>query len=254
MRMRLPRQSMKALCGLIGLAAAIVTLGFAGVSCTSGESRPPVTPSPSSGRYSATPSPVAHSADGCPVAGNACDATTELLVLLKEGHPELVNHVLLSDFECPGPQATGLGGPWPLCDGAPSGEVRRGFKLTFYAEPVTVSAERLRTFYLDRLSDAGTQDTDWSVRSIACEETREACDASFLLTFGLVAADGQLASLSAALLFEVRLDAGATWMITRAMLPYLSPELASPFLFGGAPGADTGFFTRGFGEFLPWQP
>lgn len=66
----------------------------------------------------------------CPVAPEACAFALRLNGLLAHGDVDAVARLLRpEEVECPGPTPMGLGGPYPLCDGALPGERRMGAKI-----------------------------------------------------------------------------------------------------------------------------
>ena len=68
----------------------------------------------------------------CPIAANACSFASQLARHVLEGDGEAVMSSSKSTFyECPGPDAAAIGPPFPLCEGAPAGEVRAGFPSTW---------------------------------------------------------------------------------------------------------------------------
>jgi hypothetical protein len=169
----------------------------------------------------------------------------------------LIERFRFSEFVCLGPDSAGQGhgAPYPLCDGAAPGEFRTGFRLGFYAEPVTVSAADLASFYLPLISDANTPGMDWQVRTIACELESAGCTRAFKLVFGMAERGSQLADPAAGLVFDVRFDSTDSWAITAALLLQgFTSATAEPFLYGGLPGAAEEWVSPGFGEFQPWQP
>jgi hypothetical protein len=73
----------------------------------------------------ATPTAIA----ACPVAGDACAFANQMAQAVLEGDGDGVfSSASLTSYTCPGPNG-GLGGPFPLCDGAAPGEQRAGFPI-----------------------------------------------------------------------------------------------------------------------------
>lgn len=67
--------------------------------------------------------------DPCPVAVEICDFAAGLQRLISTADVEALGALVQpSDFVCPGVEP-GAGGPFPLCDGAPEGEVRQGVRV-----------------------------------------------------------------------------------------------------------------------------
>lgn len=64
----------------------------------------------------------------CPVEQAACDFAQKVAAAITAADVVQLNALSAPEqFECLGPVAGGLGGPYPLCDGSVAGEVREGF-------------------------------------------------------------------------------------------------------------------------------
>jgi hypothetical protein len=79
----------------------------------------------------------------CPITADACALAEQVEGWLRAGDVgALVAHLASREYECPGAEPQGLGGPFPLCDGATADERRSGHVLGFYqSEGVVISTE-----------------------------------------------------------------------------------------------------------------
>jgi hypothetical protein len=96
----------------------------------------------------------------------------------------LISVTEVKEYECPGPEPSGLGGPFPLCDGATPGELRSGYLTARRAsEGAVLSQEGYREVLRQRITarDPAASDEygpgEWRLYSLGCLEP-QADDAS----------------------------------------------------------------------------
>ena len=91
-----------------------------------------------------------------------CNLAESLEVALQEGNYDaIVELVQQREETCPGGQPQGAGGPFPLCDGAPQGEVRNGYQVgRRYSEGAIVGGEGLAMFIEGFVNAASPDVTD----------------------------------------------------------------------------------------------
>jgi hypothetical protein len=88
----------------------------------------PTAPRASTATATASRTPT-QTAEACPIAAEACSFAAQIAQNVLEGDGDAVISSAQSTlFECPGPNG-GLGDPFPLCDGAATGEMRAGFPM-----------------------------------------------------------------------------------------------------------------------------
>jgi len=116
-------------------AIGLTLLALFSTACESDEdpqATSTVSPTPASRASSTstvTSTPDYGAPDPCPVAVEICDFATELQRLISTADVDDLDALLQpSDFVCPGLEL-GAGGPFPLCDGASAGDVRKGFPI-----------------------------------------------------------------------------------------------------------------------------
>src|SRR5215208_3526470 len=67
----------------------------------------------------------------CPVEPDACEFVRSVVVALDSGDRSALLPLLATEeVVCPAPDSGGLGGPFPLCDGAAEGERRVGVPIS----------------------------------------------------------------------------------------------------------------------------
>ena len=99
-------------------------LGLLAVACDSNPEPPTTTPAPPDATSVKTPVDP----EACPIARDACDFAEEIVEGIVNADTAKLDALSAPEqFECFGPVAGGLGGPYPLCDGSVAGEVRDGF-------------------------------------------------------------------------------------------------------------------------------
>lgn len=80
----------------------------------------------------------------CPAQAAVCDFSLRLADAIARADFEALRGMMQpSEYTCPGPTPGGLGGPYPLCDGAGSGESRSGMRVYYLNSHGTVAAEPL---------------------------------------------------------------------------------------------------------------
>ncbi|MGE3411434.1 MAG: hypothetical protein AB7L91_04345 [Dehalococcoidia bacterium] len=178
---------------------------------------------PTAGR--ATPSATATStatlaASPCPIAPDACSFMSQAAQHVVEGDSAAVVSLSKSKpFTCPGPNG-GPGGPFPLCNGAPTGEIRLGFPIrriggepgaVVEADIVRLVAEwtaRTEPSLSDEFGDGGAR-----AYSVACPKTgpeeSRGCGEQFSLIFsGLSPGASAGEVLRTVLVVDVRREQG----------------------------------------------
>ncbi len=117
-------------------------------------------PSRSDGDPTAVPSSVA--ALACPLVRDACALAAFLQTRLASGDLESVATAnRIESFTCPGTPAQGIGGPFPLCDGAFGGEKRLGVQMNRrYSEGFVVSPEEYQRILRQLLQAADANASD----------------------------------------------------------------------------------------------
>jgi hypothetical protein len=95
---------------------------------------------------SATAAPSPPGLVGCNLDAEVCAfAATLNRWLLTPDVDAILARTAPEQFECPGPRPQGLGGPYPLCDGAAPGERRSGYTVVrLQSEASVVSAQGYR--------------------------------------------------------------------------------------------------------------
>jgi hypothetical protein len=93
------------------------------------------------------PTPAATATD-CPVNGAVCSLAEKLATALQAGNYNAIVDLMQSrEHVCPGGSPQGSGGPFPLCDGASTGEVRSGYQLSRrYSEGYIVGRDGVIAF------------------------------------------------------------------------------------------------------------
>jgi hypothetical protein len=103
----------------------------------------------------------------CPVDDRVCGVASEVEDILASGDADVfIEHFEERQFECPGPESTGKGEPFPLCLGASAGELRSGYLFLNDSTGTVVSSLWLRD-HLSKLSDASSH-YHWRVHAIGC--------------------------------------------------------------------------------------
>ena len=178
-----------------------------------------VRPSEALASVTALPLPSAEGQFDCRRYTSACSAIEDLARLVSLGSPRLADHLLLSDYICPGGTPQGIGGPYPLCGSAQTGETRRGY-LDY--NDVQGFVNPLSTFTLDmsRVGDDTTKGFDWRPRTISCRAP--SCE-RIMITFGQQ--DGPNLVSDGFLSFDVTVTASGDWRIN---------FLVSAFIVGDA--------------------
>lgn len=120
----------------------------------------------------------------CPVDATTCAVAERFISAWKAKDVDaLMAMAKPLPTSCPVPPWTGLGGPYPLCDGATiDGEVREGFVWSSGTHGGLESREALR----QRLAGASAVEEERALLTIGCAvgEGTNACEGNFVLTFG----------------------------------------------------------------------
>ena len=121
------------------LPAVLSILATLCISCSSLKPSPTATPVPPTSTATLltaatpaapTPLPSVDCPDLAEIPTAVCEFSLEIERLAVAGDVDAFAALMEEvEFECPDPNATGLSGPTPLCDGAPEGEHRFGYRL-----------------------------------------------------------------------------------------------------------------------------
>ncbi|MGE0228354.1 MAG: hypothetical protein AB7I38_04790 [Dehalococcoidia bacterium] len=192
---------------------------------TAGAERTPTAAAatPTAGR--ATPSATATStatlaASPCPIAPDTCSFMSQVAQHVVEGDSAAVVSLTRSTpFTCPGPNGE-PGGPFPLCNGAPTGEIRLGFPIrriggepgaVVEADIIRLVAEwtaRTEPSLSDAFGDGGARAYSVACPKVGPEESRS-CGEQFSLVFsGLSPGASAGEVLRTVLVVDVRRDQG----------------------------------------------
>lgn len=238
---------------LVVVAAGIAGCGGGDPASSGGASTTvsPTTPSSVPSNASSSTPPASSVPDGtfdCGDYPHQCGAIDQLSKLLAEGSPDLRLRLVTTDRTCPGPAPEGLGGPYPLCNGASPGETRAGF--TFYndVQGFAVSTDRAGSD-LSQAADLNTEGFDWRPQTVACKTVD--CW-SVMVTFGLQRTDNSLAGDSI-LSFELDISGDGTWMVTYYVTAFIVGD-ANVLLNGGTiTGEPKHSAFSGYSRFLVWR-
>src|SRR5206468_3468445 len=106
-------------------------------------------------------------APDCPVEPDACDFVRRVVDALASNDPAaLLPRLAPEEAVCPEPGSGGLGGPFPLCDGAAAGETRWGVPISRInseggmIRPEDVAREVMPDFNGPRPGTIGCAETD----------------------------------------------------------------------------------------------
>lgn len=196
--------------------------------------------------------PGATPEDGCPVADDVCAfAAAVNRAVQSSDFGALVSSARAQEYACPSPRPQGLGGPYPLCDGAVSGETRSGYEVAYLSsEGVVVDARGLQEA-LDRW--AGSADPSASdafggggshLYAVGCATGGEACGDRFSLVFSQLRS-GVPARIELILYFE-QAQVGQAQLVWTAIGPLLEPSQQQVALSGGS--------TQDFLSLQGWPP
>lgn len=149
-----------------------------------------------------TPTVSAGASIDCPVEAVVCEFATSIDEWIQGGDVELIVASTRSkEFECPGPSPSGLGGPFPLCDGSTKGERRVGHEvLRRHSEGSVIQEAELGPFLRRVLADASSAASDrfgpgnYILYSVGCRGTKggeaSSCSEKFTVVFSGIH-DGQ---------------------------------------------------------------
>jgi hypothetical protein len=237
------------------LLAIVTLLAFAmsGTACgdddTDGSATdtPVVSASPTPG---VAASPTAGQRAACPVdAAAVCDEAKPIADALLLGDVDgVMAFAAPQAYTCPSPDVTGAGGPFPLCEDAPEGEVRQGFPHAhLQSEGGAQSDAEVRTLLGAFVADADGSATDSfgdgapRVATIGCSPVESGidCPDRFGLVFTKISA-GAGRSLLELVVDRNEGDPSFTWIITGVVNEGLNNELIAggtsdlPLVFDGA--------------------
>jgi hypothetical protein len=235
-------------CLVFLLAMFVLVAGV--VAC--GGDEPTAVPPPLA---SPTPEPAA-TATACPVDPGTCAFAALISQSLATGaYDEIVNRLQLESFTCPG-QPPMLGGPFPLCDGAPAGEVRPGTTVGFLSSEGAVMAPEEYREILDRWTTTPVQPTSDQfgvpssrLYSVGCPAGAPPCRDRYVLVFSKLQLDIQF---RLQLLLYVEQRAGRQFITFTAAGPLLVPGQLDAALRGGT---SNGFLTpQGWTQPITFYP
>lgn len=255
---------------LVLTAVAFVALGCAGPQETA-EGQPALQTDTSDGTratsatLSAAETPAATSVDptaasgatptpqpaACPLDDGVCVAARELEAMIAAGSGAIEARLMTTPYECPGVRPQGIGGPYPLCEGAVDGEVRVGFTYHNDVQGLTQSPEAAAR-WLAQASDASTRGMDWRVRTLSCRDgsTVAGYCSDVMVTLGGV--DGGRLVSNSVLTFELLFPEKGGWQVVTYVNAGAFGNVAVA-LNGGSidpPALHSAY--DGFTRFLPW--
>jgi hypothetical protein len=176
---------------------------------------------------------------GCPVASDTCAfaETIDRAVQIPD-FSAVVSNARAREYSCPDPRPPGLGGPYPLCDGATAGESRSGYEIAYLSsEGVVVDARGLQEA-LDgwaRSPDSSASDAfgDGGNRlyTVGCTTGEPACRDRFALVFSQLRS-GVPTRIELILYFE-QAQPGDPQLVWTAIGPLLEPGQEHDALSGG---------------------
>ena len=118
----------------------------------------------------AQPTVTAAAQSKCPTTTLACQAADDFARFLRfSDFDSMFKGVEATPMVCPGPEANGLGGPYPLCNGAPAGQLRNGFPVTLHgSEGEVLSAPDFRSLVTTSVGDPKRL----RLRAIGCDASK----------------------------------------------------------------------------------
>lgn len=161
----------------------------------------------------------------CPVEPDACAFAALLNQWLLSGNVDaVVARLVVQEQECPGPEPHGLGGPYPLCDGAAPGERRAGVPIArLQSEGGVLSTENVKQLLRSwiRTADPAVSDEygsgDLRLFTIGCTGITGAgtsCSTRFTVVFSLIRTTNVAQPTRLLLMFPVDRQADGTLRIT----------------------------------------
>ena len=211
---------------IVAAGVAFVMLAMA-VACGNDSSSSP-TPAASS---APTVAPTQATVSQCP---DGLDCTTARDVIARLNAPDsaaLLGHLLAQEFVCPGGAPTGVGAPFPLCEGAAQGEKRRGYAVSNSVTTVVDSADQLmEALRVGKAADGAT----WSLKTIGCPPPASSCGSR-----SLIVAVRKRAQEQKYFIFDTATSSGG-WTIQRVTAgPLFQADLERGLLDGGTIQGDT---------------
>jgi hypothetical protein len=204
-------------------AFAFLAATACGGDDSTGETPTPAVPGTGTAAATATPtSPAATETAspeaGCPMVASACAQAGLIRAWIAAGDLDaLVGAAEVRDYTCPA-EPPNLGGPYPLCEGAPAGEVRAGMAVARrYSEGSTLSPEQYRDFlrgFVDAVDpEAGDAQGSGELRLVAVScrppgEDPAACSESIAIFSGILGAGREARERRELLLFFLDTSAG----------------------------------------------
>ncbi|MEX2245953.1 MAG: hypothetical protein WEC75_04635 [Dehalococcoidia bacterium] len=216
-------------------------------ACAGGDDTPEPTSAPrATSTQAPAPSPTPAPDPTAPAASGGCAGAEESCALAEQIATELlsgdldavVSRVRLRPYTCPGPEPEGLGGAYPLCEGAAAGDVREGLSHAhLQSEGGVISPDALRTTLEGWLSAADASASDSfstggpAFATVGCPMTAAGvdCTGAIGVVFTMIAAGGGRGLLE----LVIQRDAdgpGITWLVTGIVTENLNNEIVS----GGA--------------------
>jgi hypothetical protein len=202
----------------------------------------------------------------CPIDPAVCTFAAEMDRALQTGDVAAISsRALFREFQCPGGTVQGLGGPFPLCEGASQGERRQGIIIGYLSSEGTVVSEEglrnaLRTWAAGATPTASDEFGTGASRvySLGCPLTQTvpgpACPEQFSVVFSQrrqgVPVRSQL------ILFVRRPASGGPAQITDVAIGPILPEDQLPTVLRGG-NSPAIFSPQGyapFGTYYAWTP
>lgn len=215
------------------IALVLIILSAAAIACSSTEATSGNgTPVPNDTPVIGTQVPTSN----CPVAVEVCTLAEDVLkaAQAKDFSPIVANGAQF-EYVCPA-QPQGLGGPFPLCDGAPVGQKRFGFPLAYLqSEGIVVTpaglVQSLNRWAASAQPAKSDSFGDGSIRlvSVACPADAKACGDNFAV---LLTNLGEVPYRMYMILFFKRID-GQPRLTWSALGPMLDPREESVMMNGG---------------------
>lgn len=231
------------------ISACLLALGAqaCGGGDTNGRGGP--TSPPASRTAAATETPTGA---GCPVAASVCAFAEEVARAVRlPDFGEIVANARAQEYACPSPRPPGLGGPYPLCDGASIGESRSGYEIAYLSsEGVVVDAQDLRgaldgwTAAADPSASDALGDGGNRLYTIGCASGDSACAERFALIFSQLRS-GVPVRIELILYFE-QPQTGDPQLVWTAIGPLLEADQERAALSGGS--------KEGFLTLQGWPP
>ncbi len=227
-----------------GMFGVLWLAGLAMVACGSDDGSPGVRTTSAPGTSAPAEMPTANTE--CPVAKDLCATALALQQNMWAANFDALETLTQkSSFTCPGPSPGGAGGPYPLCQGASPGEIRRGVRIN-----------RLQ-------SDGGTVEASIlpALRNAILEGghgLKRGLDAPRVVGFHCPGTPGQPDCSQRAIVYvegaaHFRLtDTSVGWKVNGLQFGNTSEDQSLPSVVGSMPYPEDSGLSPGV--FMPWRP